>query len=118
MPWHTLFAPQWNSWTIGTDRFCPISPIVLIWQHRTSNCSPNWRSTFEGYASNPMKTSKRRSSDGYVCRKHHLTTKALTHLSTAVINASTDMVPTSKKRPHMCLYLTYVLLIVTCLNST
>jgi hypothetical protein len=51
----------------------PITSLVLIWHHRTSTCSPNWRS-----ASKLMKTSKRKSGDGYVCRKHHFTTKALT----------------------------------------
>jgi hypothetical protein len=34
--------------------------------------------TFEVYASKLMKTSKRRSSNGCICRLHHFTTKALT----------------------------------------
>jgi hypothetical protein len=64
-----------------------------------------------------MKTSEWRSNDGYVCRTHHFTTKALTLWSTAVISASTDMATASKNTLHMCLYLTHVLLTVTCLHS-
>jgi hypothetical protein len=78
MPCHTLLAPQWTSWTLGTGRFLPTLPAVLIWHHRTATCSPNRRNTFEVYASKLMKTSKRRSSDSYVCRTHYFTTKALT----------------------------------------
>jgi hypothetical protein len=108
MPGHTSLAPQWTLWTLGTGRFFPILPIVLIWYHRTSTCSSNCRSTFEFDASKPMKTSKRRSSDGYVCRTRHFTTKALTLPSTAMMSASTDMATTSKNKLRMCLCLTDV----------
>jgi hypothetical protein len=64
-----------------------------------------------------MKTSKRRSSNGCICRLHHFTTKALTFWSTAMISASTDMVTLSKDRLHICLYLTHVLLTVMCIYS-
>jgi hypothetical protein len=114
MPGHTLLAPHWTSWTLGTGRFFPILPIALVWHHRTSTCSPNWRSTFEVYASKLMKTSKRRSSDGSVCRMHHFTTKALALWSTDMVGAPTDMATTSKNRLRMCLYLTHVLLTVIC----
>jgi hypothetical protein len=91
----------------GLGTFFLVLPIVLIWHCWTSTC---WRSTFKVYASKLMKTSKRRSSDGDVCRLHNFTTKAWTLWSAAVIHASTDTVTVSKNRLLMYLYITDVLL--------
>jgi hypothetical protein len=77
--------------------------------------TPDW-STFVVHASKLMKTCKRRSIGGYVCRTRHLTARALTLWSAAVIGAL-DMATTSKNRSHMCLCLNHVLLTVTCLHS-
>jgi hypothetical protein len=76
-----------------------------------NSSTPNWRNTFEAYASRLVKASKRRSS------MHHFTTKALTFWHAAVVSASTDMVTMLKNRLRMCLYLTHVLLTITCLYS-
>jgi hypothetical protein len=47
-------------------------------------------------------------------RTHLFTSKSFVVWSTAVISASTDMATTSKNTLHTCLYLTHVLLAVTC----
>jgi hypothetical protein len=67
MPCHTLLAPQWTSWTLGTGRSIPIQPVVLIWHHRTSIRSPNWRRTLRSALPNWWRSPRGGQPDRLVC---------------------------------------------------
>jgi hypothetical protein len=116
MPGHTLLAQHHNKPSEHLGLRYSFSFFVQSWSGTTGlPTAPQIEARSRIYASKLMKMSRRRSSDGYVCRAHHLTTKALTLWSTAVINASTDTATASKNRLLMCLYLTNLLPTVTCL---
>jgi hypothetical protein len=58
----------------------PHSPYSLDLAPSDFHLIPNWRSTFEVCAIKLMKTTKRRSGDGCVCRTRHFNIKALDSL--------------------------------------